>query len=325
MSEQPRVSIVISVHNCSRTIAKCLNSLSRMDHSDFEVLVVDDCSTDSTAEICESYDNVRLIRTQRGGPSRARNIGVAECLGEFVAFTDGDCLVDRRWLAELEKGFDGSLVAGVGGDQKSPHDDTEFGKLVQDFLKTIGFMTGYIKSHAMLKETEHNPSCNSMYRKSVFQQVGGFNESLWPGEDVELDRKIVAAGYKLIYNPDAVVFHYRPASLAGFCSMMRRYGASQWPLVRKYGLFRKLHYEPPALMLAILGVAAALYCEPRLWPMVFLPFVLCFLWLFAKTLSLKKSLKFMMLLLGTLVCWNWGFFTAWRQTKANDPLPKNPE
>jgi glycosyltransferase involved in cell wall biosynthesis len=325
MSERPRISIVIPVYNCSRTIAKCVDSLARMDHSDFEIIVVDDCSTDGTAEICESYDNVRVIRMAKGGPSRARNIGVAECRGEFVAFTDGDCVVERNWLTELAKGFDGPLVAGVGGDQRSPHDDTEFGKLVQDFLKTIGFMTGYIKPHSKLKETDHNPSCNAIYRKTVFQEVGGFDEWLWPGEDVELDRKIVDRGYKLIYNPDAVVFHYRPASLAGFCSMMRRYGASQWPLVRRYGFFRKLHYEPPALALGIVAVAAALYWEQRLWPMVFLPFVFCFSWFSAKTLSLKKSLKFMMLLLTTLVCWNWGFFTAWSRTKPNNPLSKNLE
>ena len=105
-------------------------------------------------------------------------------------------MVDRRWLTELEKGFDNPDVAGVGGDQKSPEDETERGRLIQEFLKTIGFITDYIKTNAEMKETTHNPSCNSAYRKSILEEVGGFDETLWPAEDVELDLKIHRLGYK---------------------------------------------------------------------------------------------------------------------------------
>ncbi len=239
----PKISIVIPVHNCKATIAKCLDSLSRLDHPSFEVTIVDDGSTDSTPEICESFAGVNVIRLEKGGPSRARNRGIKSARGEFVAFTDGDCLVDKRWLQELEKGFTGPLIAGVGGDQKSPEDDTEVGKRIQRFLKTIGFVTGYIKTDAAMKETEHNPSCNSMYRKGVLKQVGCFDEALWPGEDVELDLKITTLGQSLIYNPRAVVFHYRPKNYADFSRMMLRYGACQWYLVRKYGFFRRIQYS----------------------------------------------------------------------------------
>lgn len=307
----PKISIVIPVHNCKATIAKCLGSISRLDHPSFEIIVVDDGSTDDTAEICESFAEVTVIRLEKGGPSRARNTGIESARGEFVAFTDGDCLVDEHWLQDLEKGFTGPLIAGVGGDQKSPEDDTEVGKRIQRFLKTIGFVTGYIKTDAAMKATEHNPSCNSMYRKAVLKQVGGFDEALWPGEDVELDLKITTLGHTLIYNPHAVVSHYRPRNYADFGRMMLRYGACQWYLVRKYGFFRRIQYVPIFAVLGLGFLIAVLAWDPEIWPIVLLPLPLLFGWFYIKTLNLKTAFQFACLMVITLVNWHWGFFTGW--------------
>lgn len=311
MSPAPRISVVIPVHNCKETIGKCLDSLSRLDHTGFEVIIVDDGSTDGTAEICESFPGVKVIRLEKGGPSRARNIGIGAARGEFVAFTDGDCLVDKRWLEELENGFSGPLIAGVGGDQKSPEDDTEFGKRIQRFLKTIGFVTGYIKADATMKETEHNPSCNSMYRKGVLKDVSGFDDALWPGEDVELDLKITTQGHTLIYNPKAVVYHYRPKTYADFGRMMLRYGACQWYLVRKYGFFRRIQYVPLLSILGLGFVAAALAWNPRIWPILLLPWPLLFCWFYIRTRRSQTALQFVYLMVVTLANWHWGFFTGW--------------
>ncbi|MGO9565953.1 MAG: glycosyltransferase [Desulfomonilaceae bacterium] len=311
MSLAPRISVVIPVHNCKDTIVKCLDSLRSLDHPNFEAIIVDDGSTDETAEICESFPGVKVIRLEKSGPSRARNIGIEAARGEFVAFTDGDCLVDERWLRELEKGFSGPLIAGVGGDQKSPEDDTEVGKLIQRFLKTIGFVTGYIKTDATMKETEHNPSCNSMYRKGVLKAVGGFDEALWPGEDVELDLKITTQGHTLIYNPKAMVYHYRPKNYADFGRMMLRYGACQWYLVRKYGFFRRIQYVPLLTILGLGFAIAALAWHPAIWPIVLLPWPFLFGWFYSKTLSIKTALQFVYLMVITLTNWHWGFFTGW--------------
>lgn len=308
----PSISVVIPVHNTLKTIGRCLDSLAALDHPSYEVIVIDDGSTDGTAEACESYDGVTVIRVEKGGPSRARNVGIHAARGEFIAFTDGDCVVDPRWLTELEKGFDAPDVAGVGGDQKSPEDETEQGRRIQEFLKTIGFMTDYIKTNADMKETAHNPTCNSAYRKSVLEEVGGFDENLWPAEDVELDLKIRRRGYKLLYNPAAVVGHYRPTTYGGFARMMRRYGASQWPLFRKYGFFRKLYYAPLALIVAVAFFAAMIIWKPWTWPLILLPLPILFLYFYMKTREWTKSALFFFLFFVTLTNWNWGFFTGYR-------------
>ena len=237
-SSEPLISVIVAAYNCRDTISKCLESLNSLDHPSYEVIVVDDGSTDGTPELCETFSGVEVIRLDRGGPSRARNTGVRKARGKLVAFTDSDCFVDSHWLKELEKGFIGPDVAGVGGDQISPADESEMGKRIQEFLKISGFVTRYIQTKAAFGETTHNASCNSAYRKIIFEEIGGFDEAQFPGEDLELDIKILRKGYRLIYNPAAVVGHYRPGTYREFCRMMRRYGAGEWHLVRKHGFFR---------------------------------------------------------------------------------------
>ncbi|MCA1960886.1 MAG: glycosyltransferase [Desulfomonile sp.] len=307
---RPRMSVVVPVHNCRKTIAKCLDALGSLDHSSYEVIIVDDGSTDDTASVAESFEWCTVIRLDKGGPSRARNVGIAAAKGDFVAFTDGDCRVDPRWLIELEKGFVAEEIAGVGGDQRSPNDETPTGRLVQEFFRSVGFMTGYITTSRQQRDTDHNPSCCSAYRKTVLDEVGGFDEQLWPGEDVDLDYRIRRKGYRLVFNPRAMVAHYRPKTIRGLVRMMGRYGACQWPLVKRYGLFRKLHYEPIALMAAFILAGVLLWHDPRLWPVLLLPFPAIFLWFFGKTKSFKKAFQFSYMLIVTVVAWNWGFFGA---------------
>lgn len=307
---RPRMSVVVPVHNCRETIAKCLYALGNLEHPSYEVIIVDDGSTDDTASVAESFEWCTVIRLDKGGPSRARNVGVAAAQGQFVAFTDGDCRVDPRWLTELAQGFNAADVAGVGGDQRSPDDETAAGRLIQEFFRSVGFMTGYITTSGRQGETDHNPSCCSAYRTAVFNEVGGFDEQLWPGEDVDLDYRIRRKGYRLVFNPRAVVSHYRPKTIGGLARMMSRYGACQWPLMRRYGLFRKLHYEPIALIAGLVCACLFLWLEPQLWPILLLPLPVMFLWFLGKSQSLKKAIQFSYMLVVTLLAWNWGFFRA---------------
>jgi glycosyltransferase involved in cell wall biosynthesis len=307
---RPRISVVIPVHNSQGTIGKCLDALRALNHSDFEVILVDDGSVDQSAEICDSYAGAKVLRLEQGGPSRARNEGIRIAEGEFVAFTDDDCIVDKDWLSELESGFTDQEIGGVGGDQRSPEDESEFGKTIQDFFKGIGFVTGYIKTETGMSETEHNPSCNSMYRREVLDEVGGFDEGLFPGEDVALDYEIRRRGLKLIYNSRACVGHYRPSSLKGFARMMRAYGACQRHLVGKYGFFRLIQYEPIVLVTGLILSAFFLAWNPNLWPLVLLVPLGTIGWFLVGTRDLAKSLQFSYLMAITLIYWNLGFFTG---------------
>lgn len=308
--KEPFVSIVVAVKNGEKTLAKCVTSLLAQEYPHFEVIVVNDGSTDATPQILAPFfPRITVISNPRNlGPSESRNIAAIRAAGQYLAFIDGDCVADRRWLAELMKCFSEGDAAGGGGSQGIPLDESRFGRLVARFLSAVGFVTGYMRAaRAGIGKVEHNASCNSAYKRDVFLSVGGFLPGLWPGEDVELDYRLRKKRYILRCNPAARVAHYRPGTVAGFCRMLYRYGAAQGILTRKYGFFRKAQYLSlaPFLFLALLGIAVMKH--------TLLPFAgasaLAFLALFRFDVRLAA--------LGFLAFVNWiaGFYTAaivWR-------------
>jgi GT2 family glycosyltransferase len=258
--DEPFVSVIVAVRNGEATISKCVRSLLALAYPAYEVIVVDDGSTDGTlALLGEFFSRIRVISLPRNvGPSEARNIAAKDARGELIAFTDGDCLADARWLAELVRCFRESECAGAGGSQGVPEDESPFGRLVARFLATVGFMTDYMRAPGVgIAAVDHNASCNVMYRKAVFLAAGGFLRGFWPGEDVELDFRLRKKGHVLRFNPAARVLHYRVGSLRAFRRMMYRYGWAQGFLVRRYGFFRKIHYVAllPALLLMLIPVS----------------------------------------------------------------------
>lgn len=303
----PRISVIIPVFNSEQTIGKCLQSMGAQTHPSYEVIVIDDGSTDNTSRIIQVHKSVTYIHQNRGGPSRARNQGITKARGHYVAFTDGDCIAPGNWLIELEKGLEHEEVAGSGGDQASPEDESDLGRNIQEYFKIIGFVTGYIKTCDELGFVDHNPSCNSIYKKSVLQEIGAFDPDLWPGEDVDLDYRITQKGYKLMFNPKALVYHYRSSSLSGFSRMMLRYGACQGILTRRYGFFRKIQIIPVLLAGMIIFIIGLIYAYPT--SALLLPVfpLAVWIWFYKKSANVAKSFMFLLLFIITLIYWNWGF------------------
>jgi len=309
MSRQhPEFSIIVPVFNCEETMDACLESLLNQDYPSYEIIIIDDGSTDETAQICQSKEGIQIIQVSNGGPSKARNIGVKKAKGEFVAFTDGDCIVHQQWLTELRKGFLRAEIASVGGNQISPETESSYGQNVQETFAILGFATSYMKTRPNMAKIQHNPSCNSAYRKTLFETIGGFEESLWPGEDMDLDFRLTQQGYILMRNPKAIVKHFRPQSHTELGNMMQRYGASTNLLLRKYGFFRSLHFIPFLLLTAIVAVLSVAIYSPSLLfflPLALLAFLLIFL--IIKGFS-QKSLTILFLSLLIVFHWHLGFF-----------------
>jgi len=313
----PLISVIVPVHNEEETIEKSLNSILNLDYPNYEVIVVNDGSTDGTSPILAKFGNkIKVISTPGIGPAAARNIASKQARGEYLAFTDGDCLVEKNWLKELLAGFTASEVAGVGGDQLSPDDETEFGKFLNKFMKAIGLLGEYLKpfsadlsSSVAVMETEHNPSCNVMYKKEIFFKVGYFLENLWPGEDVELDYRIKKAGFKLLFNPKAIVYHYRPNKLKKFVRMMYHYGRVQGFLVRRFGIFRRIQLVPAiSLMLVILLWELKRHNTYSGILFVSLLSVAGEFYFYQRTKNLFSSIKYLILLPVVVVAWLAGFF-----------------
>src|SRR5207253_407576 len=115
LTKAPFVSVIVCSYNGARTLADCLNSLGKINYPDYEVILVDDGSTDNTAQVAAQFPNVRYIRQENQGLSHARNTGAAAAKGEVFAYTDSDCMADPDWLYYLVGTLTSGDYAGVGG------------------------------------------------------------------------------------------------------------------------------------------------------------------------------------------------------------------
>lgn len=226
--EWPRISVVVCTHNGSRTIEKTCQELVKLDYPDFEIIVVDDGSTDRTAEIVRQYE-VRLIQTDNQGLSTARNVGANAATGEIVAYIDDDAWPDPHWLSYLAMAFESGEFAGVGGPNIAPPDE---GMVADSVANAPG---GPI--HVLLTDdvAEHIPGCNMSFRRSALKAVGGFDPTFRvAGDDVDLCWRIQAKGWKLGFTSAAMVWHRRRSSMRAYLRQQWGYGKAEAMLERKW-------------------------------------------------------------------------------------------
>ena len=224
----PRISVVVCSYNGGRTIRDCCEGLCRLEYPDFEVIVVDDGSTDDTASIAASYA-FKVIRTRNMGLSHARNLGLREATGEIVAYIDDDAYPDPAWLTHLATSFVRSDHAGIGGPNITAPED---GPLARCIGNSPGNPT-----HVLLtdEEAEHLPGCNMAFRKSALEAIGGFDEQFRiAGDDVDICWRVRAGGGTLGFSPAAMVWHHRRASVIAYLRQQRNYGKAEGMLERKW-------------------------------------------------------------------------------------------
>ncbi|MEZ6014003.1 MAG: glycosyltransferase [Planctomycetota bacterium] len=246
------ISVIVATRDGAQRIDACLRALltCRVPAGfEREVIVVDDGSRDDTSARAARHAGVRVLTRPPEGPSAARNAGILAAGGEAIAFTDDDCEVDAAWLVELVGTLRATDAAAAGGAQVVPSDDVGLAREIGRFLLAVGFAGGYTRRGNALRDVDHNPTCCSIYRTSALLAIGGFARDLWPGEDVELDRRIAQRGWRIVYTPRARVAHHRVGTLRSFARMLYRYGRwSTGYLTRQLGLFRALCVVPAATL-----------------------------------------------------------------------------
>ncbi|MBU0504191.1 MAG: glycosyltransferase [Candidatus Omnitrophota bacterium] len=299
-----KVAVIVPVKGIPYYFVKCMASLLALDYPDYELIVVDDGLEPGILSALSKFsEKVRILKSESRGPSFARNLAASNTDAGLIAFTDSDCVLERSWLKELVKGLEQFPEAvSCGGIQKSPDDASKFQKDVFSAFHKTGRVCEYMRSASVdqVTEVDHNASCNVIYKRDIFLKEGGFFEGLWPGEDVELDCRLRKKGLKIVFNPKAVVYHYRPESLKKVYQMMLRYGMVQAFLIKKYGIFRKVQLVPFILLFFIMimlltgikGLTVGLIL--LIWGLLILV---------AYFLSLRAVIIFLI----TIVSWNAGF------------------
>ena len=224
----PRISVVVCSYNGARTIRDCLEGLRKVRYPNFEVIVVDDGSTDSTAEIADEYGFV-VIRTENRGLSSARNTGMEAATGEVVAYIDDDASPDSDWLTYLATTFMRTKHVAVGGPNIAPEND--------GFIAHCVDQSPGNPVHVLLSdgEAEHLPGCNLAIRKAALQAIGGFDPQFrTAGDDVDACWRLQQKGWTLGFSPAAMVWHHRRNSIRQFWKQQLNYGRAEAMLERKW-------------------------------------------------------------------------------------------
>ncbi len=221
LTKTPRVSVVVCSHNGGRTLEQCLHSLHRLDYPDFEVIVVDDGSTDNTRAILGRFPNVRVIHQANRGLGVARNVGLQAATGAIIAYTDSDCYADPDWLTQLVYALERSEAAAVGGPNLTPPD----GWLAACVAAAPGQPTHVLESDQV---AEHIPGCNMAFRREALLAVNGFDpEYRKAGDDVDICWRLQQAGYWITVAPGAFVWHHRRQNTRAYLRQQAGYGEAE--------------------------------------------------------------------------------------------------
>jgi GT2 family glycosyltransferase len=247
-------------------LRRCVRGLTELDHPDYEVIVVDNRPA-GAAPI--ELPGVRLVREPRPGISAARNRGLAEATGEIVAFTDDDVEVDRRWLRALGERFARAPeVAAVSGlvvpaeletpaqiffEQSGSGLDRGYAALTFERagrfqIRRRDLQDGSQRVHSLYEMGELGLGSNMAFRTSVLRDAGGFDEALGTGtptrggEDLAVLVELLTAGYRLAYEPGAIVHHTHRATIADLERQIHGYGVGFTAMLTAIALRDPRHF-----------------------------------------------------------------------------------
>lgn len=194
------ISVVIPNYNGSKTIGKCLEAVMSSKYDRYEVIVVDDGSSDNSVEIINRFP-CRLIKLDKhAGAAKARNAGAWESAGEIIFFIDADCIVSENTLSLVHKAIKGRKDTVIGGSYTPLPYDSNFFSIFQSI---------YINySELKLEEPDYIATHSMAIEKRIFEESSGFPELFLPIiEDVEFSHRLRRSGYKLLMGPDILVRH----------------------------------------------------------------------------------------------------------------------
>jgi glycosyltransferase involved in cell wall biosynthesis len=273
LTHAPLVSVVVCTRDRTDQLIDALKALMALEYHSFEVIIVDNApKTSATADLVRTYatqiPEVRYVREDRPGLSRARNCGLQHARGEIVAYTDDDALVDRFWLAAIVSAFQAAPdVACVTGITLPAEIETQAQDWFEQFgghSKGRGFQREILNikknlKHPLYPVPAYGAGVNMAFRKAALQEIGGFDVALGAGtitfgaEDSAAFAAVLVRGYTLVYDSAALVRHYHRRDYEGLSKQLYGYGVAvtayliKWPLEDFRKIIDILKLAPRAL------------------------------------------------------------------------------
>lgn len=274
--------MVVPAYNEAKTIKSCIESLQKLDYPNFEIVVVDDGSSDNTFELAASCENVKVIRQKNKGKPIALNAGISHSDGEIILTVDADTDLEKNALKAIAKRFgNNDKLGAVAGNVKVKKEST-----ILNTIQSAEYATGINlvrKGQSVLGTVMVVPGPVAALKKNAIQEVGLFSDDTF-AEDFDITVKILKQGYEIEYEEDSLAFTDTPKTIEDLIKQRRRWYRGMIQVLDKH---KNMYFNRIYGLVGFLGI-------PNLWfdtiaPFLNIGFLLVTLltWLFTGEFSLS--------------------------------------
>lgn len=257
------VSIIIPLKKINDYIKEETKYLLEQTYKNFEVIILPDSFSEEEIDLDIFRDKrIKIIETGAIPPALKRAKGVENSNGEILAFLDDDTYPEKDWLKNSLRAMETKNINALGGPAiTSPKDN--FSKQISGLIYGSALMSGKHKARYIPDKVQYvndYPSCNFIITKELYKRVGGFDGEYWPGEDTILCNNIMKANEKILYTPEALVYHHRRDLLFGHFKQLKGYAWHRGYFVKKFGgnSFELSYFIPSIFLLWTIFLPIAL-------------------------------------------------------------------
>ena len=194
------ITIIIPIYNSEKTLKKCLDSIKNQEYEDFDVILVDDCSTDNSKHVIKGYGYKLISLNKNSGSGKARNMGAKHAITKFIAFVDSDCILPKTWLSRIMYHLDNNHITFVCGDYS--------GSVGDSFLEKYAFYELVVRRKNLPRFVTSFPSNNFACYKDIFLKLKGIPERKgYVAEDLEFSLK-AGRKYRILWDKEIKVKHH---------------------------------------------------------------------------------------------------------------------
>ncbi len=320
-----KFSLIIPVYNRPDELDELLASLTKQLFTDFEVVIVEDGSDIKSEHIIKDYSsslNIQYFYKKNEGPSIGRSFGATKAKGEYLIFTDSDCILPTTYLTiiydKLKKETD------VFGGPDSAHPDFNNVQKSISYSMTSLLTTGGVRGKEKSVEKFYPRSFNMGIRKAVFEEIGGFPKTtMWPGEDMVMAIELIKRQYNLQYIHDAFVYHKRRTSIKKFFKQVSHFGKVRIYISQLYpDTFKIIYLFPLAFVLFTL---ISILMGTLINVLFLMPLVVYLLLIMIDSSIRNKSLPVGLLSVITSLTQFFGYATGFSKSMFQTYILKNPE
>jgi poly-beta-1,6 N-acetyl-D-glucosamine synthase len=262
----PLITLIVPAYNEAKVIQPALRNLLHLEYPDYEIIVVDDGSSDDTFALASQVSRestrvtVRVVTKKNGGKADALNTGIALARGEFVMCMDGDTKLSKNALRAMIRHFDDPRVGGVAGNVRVFNRENVVTKV--QALEYIEGLAMVRKAQSFVRTVNIIPGPCAMFRKSVVRSFGGYDSDTF-AEDCDITLKLVVEGWHIAYEPLAVAWVETPSRLLDLLKQRYRWTRGILQALRKH---RYVFRHPLKSGFLTSFTLYYMYFEGILWP-----------------------------------------------------------